>query len=126
MELRPFRVNAGGVHSYVYGFGDRTDYMTELRSGSEVMIVEKSGKTRRACVGRVKTEIRPLRLIEVTFEGGERVSILMQDDWHVRIFSPEGTPLNITELVPGSKVLGYVTAPGRHVGIKVNEHIVES
>src|SRR5262249_31200254 len=115
MELRPFRVNAGAVHSYVYNQGDRTDYMTELRAGSPVMIVDLHGKARKACVGRMKTEIRPLRLIEVEFAGGERVNVLMQDDWHVRIFSEQGTPLNITELKPGDRVLGHVAKPGRHV-----------
>lgn len=126
MELRPFRVNAGAVHSYVYNFGNHTDYMTELRAGTAVMVVDASGKTRRATVGRMKTELRPLRLIEAEFAGGERINILMQDDWHVRIFSAEATPLNITELVPGDKILGHRAVPGRHVGIKVDEHIFET
>lgn len=126
MELRPFRVNAGAVHSYVYNTENRTDYMTELRAGSSVMISDIHGRVRRAPVGRMKTEIRPLRLIEVEFSGGERVNVIMQDDWHVRIFSAEGTPRNITELKPGDRVLGHLAQPGRHVGIKVDEHIIES
>jgi 3-amino-4-hydroxybenzoic acid synthase len=126
MELRPFRVNAGAVHSYVYNFGNRTDYMSELRAGSPVMIVDRTGTTRRSAVGRMKTEVRPLRLIEAEFKGGERVNTIMQDDWHVRIFSDDAKPLNITELKPGDKVLGHVAVPGRHVGIKVDEHIIES
>jgi len=126
MDLRPFRVNAGAVHSYVYNHDNRTDYMSELRAGSPVMIVDRSGATRRGSVGRMKTEVRPLRLIEVDFPGGEQVNVIMQDDWHVRIFSDEAKPLNITELHPGDKVLGHTTIPGRHVGIKVDEHIIES
>jgi 3-amino-4-hydroxybenzoic acid synthase len=126
MELRPFRVNAGAVHSYVYNFGNRTDYMSELRAGSPVMIVDRTGSTRRASVGRMKTEVRPLRLIEAEFASGERINILMQDDWHVRIFSDDARPLNITELKPGDKVLGHLARPGRHVGLKVDEHIIET
>jgi len=126
MELRPFRVNAGAVHSYVYNVADRTDYMSELRAGSSVMIVDSNGVSRKAPVGRMKTEMRPLRLIEVEFPGGERVNVIMQDDWHVRVFSHDSKPLNITELKAGDKVLGHVAAPGRHVGIKVDEHIIES
>ncbi|HSP79022.1 MAG TPA: 3-dehydroquinate synthase II, partial [Myxococcaceae bacterium] len=126
MELRPFRVNAGAVHSYVYNFGNRTDYMSELRAGSPVMIVDRTGSTRRAAVGRMKTEVRPLRLIESRFDSGEVVNVIMQDDWHVRIFSDDAKPLNITELKPGDKVLGHLAQPGRHVGIKVDEHIIES
>jgi 3-amino-4-hydroxybenzoic acid synthase len=126
MELRPFRVNAGAVHSYVYNVGNRTDYMTELRAGSSVMVVDSQGKVRQACVGRMKTEVRPLRLIEVEFEKGKRVNVIMQDDWHVRIFSDKGLPLNITELRTGDTVLGHCADPGRHVGIKVDEHIIEN
>ncbi|OXI95017.1 MULTISPECIES: 3-dehydroquinate synthase II [Burkholderia] len=125
MELRPFRVNAGAVHSYVFNTGNRTDYMSELKAGSPVMIVNSKGRVRRATVGRMKIEQRPLRLIEVEFPGKERVNILMQDDWHVRVFSDAAKPLNISELKPGDKVLGYVTEPGRHVGIKINETIIE-
>ncbi|HGW5374940.1 TPA: 3-dehydroquinate synthase II [Pseudomonas aeruginosa] len=125
MELRPFRVNAGAVHSYVFNVNDRTDYMSELKSGSPIMIVNSKGRVRTAPVGRMKIEQRPLRLIEVTFSDAEVVSILMQDDWHVRIFSDKAKPLNISELKPGDKVLGYVTESGRHVGIKINESIIE-
>lgn len=125
MELRPFRVNAGAVHSYVFNTDNRTDYMSELKAGAPIMIVNAKGRVRRAAVGRMKIEQRPLRLIEVEFPGKERVNVLMQDDWHVRIFSDAAKPLNISELKPGDKVLGYVTEPGRHVGIKINESIIE-
>jgi 3-dehydroquinate synthase II/3-amino-4-hydroxybenzoic acid synthase len=126
MDLRPFRVNAGSVHSYVFNLNDKTDYMSELRAGSSLMIVDAQGKARRTFVGRMKTEVRPLRLIEAEFEGGRRVNVIMQDDWHVRIFSDKALPLNITELQPGQKVLGHVTESGRHVGIRVQEQIQES
>jgi 3-amino-4-hydroxybenzoic acid synthase len=126
MELRPFRVNAGAVHSYVYQADNRTNYMSELKAGWPAQIVGIDGRTRTVPVGRRKTEIRPLRLIEVEFEGGKRVNVIMQDDWHVRIFSAEGQPLNITELKPGDKVLGHTAKPGRHVGIPVDETIEEN
>lgn len=125
MELRPFRVNAGAVHSYIFNANNKTDYMTELKAGSSVMVVGTDGKVSKFPVGRMKTEIRPLRLIEAKFEGDKIVNIIMQDDWHVRIFSDKGNPINITELKPGDKVLGYVTDPGRHVGIKISEQINE-
>ncbi|MCW7548146.1 3-dehydroquinate synthase II [Photorhabdus sp. APURE] len=125
MELRPFRINAGAIHAYVYNFNNRTDYMSELKAGSSVMAVNSKGEVRHITVGRVKIEQRPLRLIEAEFPGNKRVNVLMQDDWHVRIFSSEAKPLNISELKPGDKVLGYITEPGRHVGIKINESIIE-
>ena len=71
MELRPFPSQRRRSSQLRIRFNDRTDYMTELKSGAPIMVVDKSGRTRRACVGRMKTELRPLRLIEVSF-GAEK------------------------------------------------------
>jgi 3-dehydroquinate synthase class II len=126
MELRPFRINAASVHSYVFQSNDRTNYISELRAGSMLTAIDQYGNAREIFVGRVKTEIRPLILIEAMFPGDRKVNIIMQDDWHVRIFSDKAQPLNVTELKPGDRVLGFGTTPGRHVGVKVDEHIFES
>ncbi len=126
MDLRPFRVNAGGIHSYIYGPDGRTNYLSELRAGAPAMVVSIEGKVRRSVVGRIKIEVRPLRFIEVEFSGERRVNVFMQDDWHVRVFSETGLPCNITALKAGDKVLGFVTSPGRHVGIKIDETIIET
>jgi 3-amino-4-hydroxybenzoic acid synthase len=126
MELRPFRVNAASVHSYVFHGNGRTAYISELRAGSALTAVEQSGRTHEIHVGRVKTEIRPLILIEAESSGGRKINVIMQDDWHVRVFSHQCKPLNVTELKPGDRILGHWTEPGRHVGIKVDEHIIEA
>lgn len=125
MELRPFRINAAAVHSYIFQADERTSYISELRAGSVLTTVNAKGETRQVYVGRTKTEIRPLLLIEATFPQGRKVNIIMQDDWHVRVFSDQAKPLNVTELKPGDRVLGFGTEPGRHVGVKVDEHIIE-
>lgn len=125
MDLRPFRVNAGAVHSYVFNVNNQTNYISELKAGSKIMVIDKSGKTRTVDVGRIKTEIRPLLLIETMFKDGTCVNVIMQDDWHVRIFSDAGLPLNVSDLKPGDKILGYTTDPGRHVGVKIDEYILE-
>ena len=52
--------------------------------------------------------------------------MIMQDDWHVRVYSPQGDPRNITELQPGEAVLGHIASPGRHVGLPVDETIEEA
>ncbi|OZG72725.1 hypothetical protein BTA51_14475 [Hahella sp. CCB-MM4] len=125
MNKREFRVNAGGVHSYVFGSNNRTIYMSEMRAGDDVMIVGLDGSTRTVPLGRVKLEKRPLRLLKARFSSGEEISILLQDDWHVRIYSHEGKPVNITELKVGSKVAAYKAVSGRHVGVPVSEYIQE-
>jgi 3-amino-4-hydroxybenzoic acid synthase len=126
MELRPFRVNAASVHSYIFLGDGRTAYISELRAGSSLTAIEQTGRTHEIHVGRVKTEIRPLILIEAESSGGRKINVIMQDDWHVRVFSHQCKPLNVTELKPGDRILGHWTEPGRHVGIKVDEHIIEA
>jgi 3-amino-4-hydroxybenzoic acid synthase len=124
MELRPFRVNAGAVHSYVWGMNDMTAYLTELKAGSKVMCVDTSGNTREICVGRVKTEYRPLLKIEA-MAGDIRINAIVQDDWHIRIFGADGTPRNASTIKIGEELLAYICEGGRHVGIKINEKIEE-
>lgn len=126
MELRPFRVNAASVHSYIFLGNGRTAYMSELRSGVSLTAVHRSGSTREIFVGRSKIEIRPLILVEAASSDGKSLSIIMQDDWHVRVFSHDCKPMNVTELRPGDRVLAHYAQPGRHVGIAVDEHIIES
>ncbi|KZL09097.1 3-amino-4-hydroxybenzoic acid synthase [Pseudovibrio axinellae] len=125
MDLRPFRVNAGSTASYVYGMNNRTNYMSELRAGSQAMIVGHDGKVYKAPISRMKTERRPLRLITARFDSGVEVSVMMQDDWHVRLYSADGSPRNLTEIAVGEKLMAYQAQPGRHVGVPVNEFIEE-
>lgn len=125
MPTRPFRVNAGALHSYVLRPGNRTNYLSELRAGSEVLAVGADGRTRPVRVGRVKIESRPLRLIEARSRAGATITLALQDDWHVRVLGPGGAVANVTELHPGSKVMGYAIPQPRHVGIAVDEFCLE-
>jgi 3-dehydroquinate synthase II/3-amino-4-hydroxybenzoic acid synthase len=124
MNLRPFRVNAGAVHSYVWAPSGRTSYITDLAAGESVLAVASSGRARPVLVGRVKTELRPLRLISCLL-GDAVINTIVQDDWHVRLFDAEGKVRNATEIVPGDHMLALPATPGRHVGIPVSESIVE-
>ena len=60
INSRPFRVNAGAVHAYVQAPNGKTAYLSELRSGSEVLVADAAGRTRTAVVGRCKVEVRPM------------------------------------------------------------------
>jgi 3-dehydroquinate synthase II/3-amino-4-hydroxybenzoic acid synthase len=124
MNLRPFRVNAGAVHSYVWMPNDSAEYLTDLKAGSKVLCVNTKGETRTLVVGRVKTEVRPLLLIKGE-AGGKEINVIVQDDWHIRIMGADGKPRNASLIQPGDQLLAYVCQPGRHVGIKVNETILE-
>lgn len=124
MNLRPFRVNAGAIHSYIWQPDDKAEYLSELKAGSKVLCVNTKGEARILTVGRIKTEVRPLLLIKGIASGTE-INVIVQDDWHIRIMGADGKPKNASLIQPGDELLAYVCEPGRHVGIKVNESILE-
>lgn len=124
MNLRPFRVNAGAVHSYVWCPNNTTEYITDLRSGSRVMVFDTDGNAREVTVGRIKIEKRPLLQIKAEIDGVE-ISTIVQDDWHIRVLGNKTTNYNVTNLKSGFEVKGFCCEPGRHVGIKINEKILE-
>ncbi|MDT3396391.1 3-dehydroquinate synthase II [Streptomyces sp. B1866] len=126
MPTRPFRVNAGALHSYVLGPDNRTNYLSELRSGSTALAVNAEGRTRRVVVGRAKLESRPLLTITARSAGGVVVSLTVQDDWHVRVLGPGGKVLNVTELRQGDELLGHLATDQRHVGLPIGEFCKET
>jgi len=125
MPTRPFRINAGALHSYVLGADNRTNYLSELGAGSVAMGVDTNGRTRRITVGRIKLESRPLLSIDAKAEDGTQINLIVQDDWHVRVLGPGDAVLNVTELKEGTEVLGYVVRDKRHVGWPVAEFCIE-
>jgi 3-dehydroquinate synthase class II len=129
MNLREFRCNAGGVHSYVWVPNNNAVYLSELRAGSRVLAVDTEGRTRVVTVGRVKIERRPLLLIEARVKAddpAERyLKTFLQNDWHVRIMGADRKVRNSALLRPGDRLLAYSDEPGRHTGLKVSESIVE-
>ncbi|MEC3885151.1 3-dehydroquinate synthase II [Halobacillus sp. HZG1] len=124
MNTRPFRVNAGAVHSYVWCPDDTTEYITDLRVGNQVIVVDLEGNCRAVNVGRMKIEVRPLLLIECEYQGIS-INTIVQDDWHIRIFDGNGNPKSATTFKPGDEIMAYVCDPGRHMGVKISETITE-
>ena len=125
MPTRPFRVNAGAIHSYTVSQNGRTHYLSELKAGSKVLAVDVKGQTRVVSVGRVKIETRPLISIDAVAPNGQTVNLILQDDWHVRVLGPGAAVLNSTELKPGDKILGHLPTADRHVGYPINEFCLE-
>jgi 3-amino-4-hydroxybenzoic acid synthase len=125
MPTRPFRVNAGAIHSYTLTADGRTNYLSELRAGSKVLAVDVEGAARTVTVGRVKIESRPLICVEAVAANGQDVNLFLQDDWHVRVFAFNGAVLHSTELKPGDTLLGCLPTADRHVGYAINEFCLE-
>lgn len=122
---RPFRVNAGSIHSYVLAPEGKTRYLSELEAGQEVLVVSKDGNVRKVVVGRAKIERRPLRLIKAKVND-EEGSVLLQNAETIRLIGSDGNLIPVTELKEGQEVLVHFTsAKARHFGIAVEEFVLE-
>ncbi len=120
---RPFRVNAGSVNAYIK-VGEKTRYLSELRSGDEVEIVRFDGKVRKSYVGRVKIERKPLMLIRAEYNG-EESSVILQNAETIKLVSPDGKHISVSQLKEGDEVLLWLGKKARHFGVEVDEFIVE-
>ena len=123
VAARPFRVNAGAVHAYIK-VGEKTKYLSELKSGDEVTVVNKDGQAQTAIVGRAKIEKRPMILIEAEAEG-ERISTLLQNAETIKLVSSDGSPKSVADLKIGDQVMVYLEGGARHFGMSIEESIIE-
>ncbi|MFO7555032.1 MAG: 3-dehydroquinate synthase II [Desulfobacterales bacterium] len=121
---RPFRVNAGPVHSYTRVPGGKTRYLSELSAGDPVLIVDFKGDTVSGIVGRLKIEKRPLMLIKAVFNDKE-ITTIVQNAETIRLTDPQGKAVSVVNLSPGDKVLVAMEEGGRHFGMKIEESITE-
>lgn len=125
IPARPFRVNAGALHSYTFVDSERTSYLSELNGGSRVSLVDQLGRSRQAVVGRVKIERRPLVLVEAS-SGDMKGGVMLQKAETIRLVRSDFTPVSVTELKEGDEVLVHLSwHGGRHFGGKVEEYVIE-
>ncbi|MBN1358565.1 3-dehydroquinate synthase II [Candidatus Bathyarchaeota archaeon] len=123
VQSRPFRVNAGSLSMYTLAPLQKTRYLSELKAGDEVLIVDRKGKTRPASVGRIKIELRPLILVEAEVEG-KKIKTILQNAETIRLVTPKGSK-PVTELKAGDDVLAHLTtSAGRHFGVAVPDETV--
>ncbi len=125
VNARPFRVNAGAVHSYTLRAGNKTAYLSELKAGEPVLIVDWQGHTRGTRVGRVKIETRPMLLVEGKI-AGETISAVLQNAETICLVDESGKQRSISKLKIGDKVRAFATGEkGRHFGKNIDEKIIE-
>ena len=120
---RPFRVNAGAVHAYAMTPTGKTHYLSEVKSGDEVLAIDSEGRCRTVVVGRSKIERRPLLLLEVKI-GERRFTTILQNAETIRLCTPTG-PVSISDLKVGQEVLVRLEEGGRHFGQAISETITE-
>ncbi|MAY24454.1 MAG: 3-dehydroquinate synthase, partial [Thaumarchaeota archaeon] len=123
---RPFRVNAGAVHCYTLSPDGTTKYLSELETGSDVLVLDSKGKARRVAIGRCKIERRPMLLIKAKI-GDEVGGIIAQDAETIRFIKSNGHLVSVTHLKKGDSVLAFSkSTTGRHFGMEVtDEYILE-
>jgi 3-dehydroquinate synthase II len=123
VQSRPFRVNAGSLSMYTLASLQNTRYLSELKAGDEVLIVDRKGKVRPASVGRVKIELRPLILVEAEVEG-KKIKTILQNAETIRLVTAKGSK-PVTELKAGDEVLAHLAMTGgRHFGVAVPDETV--
>ena len=120
---RPFRVNAGAVHSYMEVPGRGTRYLSEIKSGDSVLLCDREGNTRIASVGRCKIEKRPLLMVTAT-DGKREYTVMLQNAETIKMVTKDGS-VSVTKLNPGDKVLAKIEKGGRHFGMAIEETIAE-
>lgn len=121
---RPFRMNCGAIHQYVLQ-GEETVYVADLEPGQHVQIYNLIGQFRFVPIGRMKIEKRPLLRIEVELEDGDCISATLQASESVHLLEKERGVYPILKLKPGFRVYCVKDQPGRHLGKKVEEEIIE-
>jgi 3-dehydroquinate synthase II len=122
VEPRPFRVNAGPISLYILVSKNKTRYLSELKAGDEVLVVDRKGNFRKVIIGRIKIERRPLTLVEAEING-YRIKTIVQNAETVRFVTKSGS-ISISELTHNNQVLAHHQCGGRHFGILVQEESI--
>jgi len=124
VAARPFRVNASALHAYILLPENKTAYLSDLRTGTPVLIVDAKGGTKTAQTGRCKIETRPMILITAEVEG-RAISVYLQNAETINLVRPDGRPVSVARLKVGDQVLAHLEEGGRHFGMKISETLVE-
>ncbi|NLB54820.1 MAG: 3-dehydroquinate synthase II [Lentisphaerae bacterium] len=124
VAARPFRVNASAVHAYLMMPNNKTAYLSDLRIGSEVLLVDHTGKTGIATIGRCKIEKRPMLMVFAEVDGIE-ISVCLQNAETINLVKPGGEAISVSSLKPGIEIMVYLESGGRHFGMKIEGTIDE-
>ncbi len=121
---RPFRVNAGAIHSYILLPDGKTKYLSEIQAGDAVLVTDFKGNAKVAYVGRAKIERRPLILVEAEVNG-RRYNVILQNAETICLVSKDGEPISVTRLKVGDEILVHLSKAARHFGMEIEEFIIE-
>ncbi|MFO8017486.1 MAG: 3-dehydroquinate synthase II [Promethearchaeia archaeon] len=130
---RPFRVNAGDVSAYILVPGEepgsyKTNYLSELKGGDKVIVVDTDSNARIVSVGRVKIETRPMLRFELeATQDGKKIPIncICQNAETIRLVSSNGEAKSVVDIEEGDKILVHIGPGATHFGTAIKETIIE-
>ena len=131
---RPFRVNAGDVSAYILVPNDdpeiiyRTNYLSELRGGDSVLVVNTKGNARIVSVGRVKIETRPMLRFELEVSKRDKkiaINSICQNAETIRLIDSKGNAKSVVDIKIGDEILVHVGPGATHFGTAIKETIIE-
>ncbi|MHA1338091.1 MAG: 3-dehydroquinate synthase II [Promethearchaeota archaeon] len=131
---RPFRVNAGDVSAYIIVPDEdpdktyRTKYLSELKGGDKVIVVNTSGYARIVSVGRVKIETRPMLRFELEAIKNDKqipISCICQNAETIRLVDANGNAKSVVDIKEGDEVLIHIGPGATHFGTAIKETIIE-
>ena len=134
VSSRPFRVNAGDVSAYILVPSEKEDelyktkYLSELKGGDRVLVVNTNGEAKMITVGRVKIETRPMLRLELEIDDLGKKTILNyigQNAETIRLVNTEGRPVSIVDIKVGDEVLVHRGPGATHFGTIIKETIIE-
>jgi 3-dehydroquinate synthase II len=134
VSSRPFRVNAGDVSAYIMVPDDnpdniyRTNYLSELKGGKRVVVVNTKGEGRIVSVGRVKIETRPMLRFELeAIKDNQKIplSCICQNAETIRLVGVDGRAKSVVDIKVGDEVLVHIGPGATHFGTAIKETIIE-
>jgi len=134
VATRSFRVNAGDVSAYILVPDDdpnrlyRTNYLSELKGGDKVIVVNTEGEVRIVSIGRIKVETRPMLRFELeALVNGDKVnfSCICQNAETIRLVSPNRNIMSVVDMKIGDEVLVHIGPGATHFGTVIKENIIE-
>lgn len=116
---RPFRVNAGAIHQYLYVGNNETKYLSELKAGDSVVVTDGTNE-RIVKIGRVKIEKRNFE--RIVLESGISATLQVADSVFVL---GERKSEHFCDI--SNESVGYykMSEVARHKGKAIEEIIVE-
>lgn len=116
---RPFRINAGAIHQYIYIGNNETRYLSELKAGDSVIVTNGTNE-RPVKIGRVKIEKRKFE--RIILESGVSATLQVADSVFIL---GDGKAEHFCSISNATIAYCGMSDVARHKGKVIEETIVE-